>query len=365
MTSSQTTLPTPASTALVTVVVPCYNYGRFLSDTLASVASQSHNRWECIVVDDGSTDGTESIVRSYASRDHRYRYIAQPHRGLSAARNRGIRAGLVEYFQFLDADDLIEPRKLEHHVRHFEKHGDVGIVYSPMRYFTIEPSRERKYSMREPDAPWMPQTSGRGLPVSAAMARTNFMAVNCPLVRRDIIARVGWFDERLDALEDWDYWIRCATQDTRFEFLDEPDTYALVRHHQGSMSKDELRMTRALLPLCRQALRLTPDPSSRARFSWRLASARHDLYVLQLRRGMLGRGLLNGVVLGLSDKRYRLVLQCLLGLTLWPFLGRRRVAALLLDVTWTRSIKSYFIGHSAARQRSGETPETSTHDSPH
>ena len=64
MTSSQTTLPTPASTALVTVVVPCYNYGRFLSDTLASVASQSHNRWECIVVDDGSTDGTESIVRT-------------------------------------------------------------------------------------------------------------------------------------------------------------------------------------------------------------------------------------------------------------------------------------------------------------
>lgn len=326
----------------MTVVVPCFNYAHFLPETLESVLRQSHPTWECIVVDDGSTDSTETVVQSFVRRDRRSRYIYQRNQGLSAARNRGIHEGRGEYFQFLDADDLIEPRKMERHVRHLEEHGEVGIVYSPVRYFTGEPGHKRRYSMREPDEPWMPQTSGRGLPVISAMARANFMAVNCPLVRRDVIARAGRFDETLHALEDWDYWIRCAAQGTWFQYLDEPDTYALVRHHPASMSKDALRITRALIPLCRRVLRSMPDASARDLFAWRLATARHDLYVLQLRQNMPLRGLLTGLVLGLSQKRYRISLQCLLGLGLLLFIGKRRVAALLLDVSWTRSIRSYF-----------------------
>ena len=328
----------------MTVIVPCFNYGHFLPETLESLSRQSHPRWECIVVDDGSTDNTQAVVQSYVRRDSRYHYMHQHHRGLAAARNLGIRAGRGEYFQFLDADDLIEPRKLERHVRHLAEHEEVGIVYSPVRYFTTTESRERRYSMREPDEPWMPQTSGRGRPVISAIARDNFMAVNCPLVRRDVTARAGGFDETLPALEDWDYWIRCAIQGAWFQYLDEPDTYALVRHHAASMSNDSLRMTRALIALCRQALRSAPDAGARALFAWRLASARHNLYALQLRKGMPVRGLLNGLALGLSETRYRLSLGCLLGLVLLPFIGRRRVAGLLLEVSWSRSIRSYISG---------------------
>jgi glycosyltransferase involved in cell wall biosynthesis len=328
----------------VTVIVPSFNYAHFLPDALESVLRQSHARWECIVVDDGSTDNTEAVVRSYVRRDRRYHYIHQHHRGLSAARNLGIHAGRGEYFQFLDADDLIEPRKLERHIRYFAEHEEVGIVYSPVRYFTATGSQERRYSMREPDEPWMPQTSGRGRPVISAIARNNLMAVNCPLVRRDVTALAGGFDETLNALEDWDYWIRCAIQGTWFQYLDEPDTYALVRHHPASMSNDSMRMTRALIPLCRRALRSAPDAGARALFTWRLASARHDLYALQLRKGMPVRGLLNGLALGLSETRYRLSLRCLLLLALLPLVGKRRAASLLLDVSWSRSIRSYISG---------------------
>jgi glycosyltransferase involved in cell wall biosynthesis len=326
----------------VTVVVPCFNYAHFLPETLESVLLQSHPSWECIVVNDGSTDDTEAVVQSFARRDGRYRYIYQSNQGLSAARNRGMQEGRGEYFQFLDADDLIESHKLECHVRHLEKHGEVGIVYSPVRYFTGEPRRERRYSMREPDEPWMPQTSGRGLPVVSAMARTNFMAVNCPLVRRQVIARAGQFDETLPAFEDWDYWIRCAIDGTWFQYLDEPDTYALVRHHPASMSQDALRTTRAMIPLCRRALQLVPEADARDLFASRLAAARHALYVLQLRQDMPLRGLFNGFVLGLAERRYRIFLQCLLGLLLLPFIGKRRVAGLLLDVSWSRVVRSYF-----------------------
>jgi len=335
---------TSTSSALVTVIVPCFNYGHFLPEALESLSRQSHPRWECIVVDDGSTDDTQAVVQSYVRRDPRYHYMHQHHRGLSAARNLGIRAGRGEYFQFLDADDLIEPRKLERHVRHLAEHEEVGIVYSPVRYFTTTGSRERRYSMREPDEPWMPQTSGRGRPVISAIARDNFMAVNCPLVRRDVTALAGGFDETLPALEDWEYWIRCAVQGTWFQYLDEPDTYALVRHHTASMSNDSMRMTRGLIALCRQALRSAPDAGARALFAWRLASARHNLYALQLRKGMPVRGLLNGLALGLSETRYRLSLRCLLGLALLPLIGRRRVADLLLEVSWSRSIRSYISG---------------------
>jgi hypothetical protein len=110
------------------------------------------------------------------------------------------------------------------------------------------------------------------------------------------------------------------------------------------MSKDAMRIARAKIPLCRRALRVIPDASARSLFTLRLASARYDLYVLQLRQDMPLRGLFNGLVLGLSEKRYRIALQCLLGLVVLPFIGKRRVAALLLDVSWSRVIRSYFSG---------------------
>jgi len=141
------------------------------------------------------------------------------------------------------------------------------------------------------------------------MARTNLMAVNCPLVRRQVIARAGQFDETLPAFEDWDYWIRCAIDGTWFQYLDEPDTYALVRHHPASMSKDAMRTTRALILLCRQALRSIPDTGARDLFASRLSSARHDLYVLQLRQDMPLRGLLNASSSGSQRQRYRISLH--------------------------------------------------------
>jgi len=126
------------------------------------------------------------------------------------------------------------------------------------------------------------------------------------------------------------------------------------------MSKDAMRTTRALILLCRQALRSIPDTGARDLFASRLSSARHDLYVLQLRQDMPLRGLLNGLVLGLSEKRYRISLQCLLGLLLLPFIGKRRVAALLLDVSFSRVIRSYFPVEIPGAKPSSDLAKTSS-----
>src|SRR5882724_6628365 len=91
---------------LVSIVIPCFNAERFLTETLESAFLQTYPHTEIIVIDDGSTDGTARIIRSYATR-----LIAEfgPNRGASAARNRGTALARGEFLQYLDADDLLPP----------------------------------------------------------------------------------------------------------------------------------------------------------------------------------------------------------------------------------------------------------------
>src|SRR5215208_6900864 len=96
---------------LVSVVVPSYNYGHLIRETLESLAAQTYAAWECVVVDDGSADDTRAVVEAYAATDPRVRYVRQENARQGAARNNGIRHSSGAYFQFLDADDTIETLK--------------------------------------------------------------------------------------------------------------------------------------------------------------------------------------------------------------------------------------------------------------
>ena len=96
---------------LISIVIPCYNYAHHLSETLESVKSQLLEDWECIIIDDGSTDSTPEVSRVYTNADSRFRYYRQENQGLSAARNAGVKKIKGRFVQFLDADDLISPEK--------------------------------------------------------------------------------------------------------------------------------------------------------------------------------------------------------------------------------------------------------------
>ena len=96
-----------------TVVIPVYNVEAYLRQCLDSVAHQTFPDWEAICVNDGSTDGSATILEDYASKDGRFKIVAQPNRGLSAARNTGMDAAKGEYILFLDSDDWLEPNALE------------------------------------------------------------------------------------------------------------------------------------------------------------------------------------------------------------------------------------------------------------
>jgi glycosyltransferase involved in cell wall biosynthesis len=102
-----------AAEPLVSVIIPCYNYGRYLGDALDSIAAQTYSHWECLVVDDGSTDNTSDVGMQYAEKDSRFSYIYQQNGGVSSARNTALNKAKGKYIQLLDADDMLEPDKLQ------------------------------------------------------------------------------------------------------------------------------------------------------------------------------------------------------------------------------------------------------------
>src|SRR3989440_1186714 len=124
-----------ASQPLVSVIIPTYNYAHFITEAVASVQSQTYSNWEIIVVDDGSTDDTEEVVKRIAADERRISYLRQDNARQAAARNNGISHAKGNYFQFLDGDDLIEPQKLEQQVTFSEQHTRLDITYSGGRCF--------------------------------------------------------------------------------------------------------------------------------------------------------------------------------------------------------------------------------------
>ncbi|MGD1918033.1 MAG: glycosyltransferase family 2 protein [Pleurocapsa sp.] len=111
----------------VSVVIPAYNAAHFLGQALESIFAQTYTEYEIILVDDGSTDNTKTILEPYLSRIN---YIYQPNKGVAAARNKGIEIAQGRLIAFLDADDLFLPQKLQQQVALFKLHPDVGMVVS-------------------------------------------------------------------------------------------------------------------------------------------------------------------------------------------------------------------------------------------
>ena len=218
---------------LVTIVIPSYNYGHLIDQTLESILAQTYPHWECFVVDDGSTDNTGEVVKPYANRDERIRYILQPNSRAGAARNNGIRNSSGKYLQFLDADDLIEKTKLENQVAYLEQHPEVDIVYGGIRYFRTE-DRLTDLSRKVGEAvTWMPRISGSGRDAVLSLIRLP-LVIHSPLVRKGEGDSVVHFAEDLNACEDWLYWVTNALKGKRFHYEEIEGTLGFYRAHPKS-----------------------------------------------------------------------------------------------------------------------------------
>jgi GT2 family glycosyltransferase len=231
----------------VTVIVAAYNYARFLAEALESVSRQTYQNWECIVVDDGSTDATAAVGAEFAASDPRFRYIRRDNGGAAAARNTGLAVATGDLIQLLDADDVLAPWKLQLQVALLEQRPDVDLVYGTCRFFDDGHPDRLRYSMRGPNLPWTPALSGAGLSIVPRLLVHNIMVVEAPLLRRRAMEAVGGFNDQLRSLEDRDLWLRCALANQVFLFDPASDDCVRCRFHAANKTHDVIASLRAEL----------------------------------------------------------------------------------------------------------------------
>lgn len=209
--------------ALISIIIPSYNHARFVSQAVDSALAQTLTAIEVIVVDDGSTDETQSMLSKYKGRIN---YIYQHNQGLSAARNTGFRAAQGDYLLFLDADDLIPANKLELQSLYLRTRPDRGLVYSGWQY--IDENGMQEFGEMRPNK--------QGKVLKDLLRRDFFFPCGAALTRRECFDRVGLFDEALKAAEDMDMWVRIAAAGFTFGYVNEIlFSYRIVK---GSMSRN-------------------------------------------------------------------------------------------------------------------------------
>lgn len=237
---------------LVSIIIPAFNYGHFLNDCISSLTNQEYKDWEAIIVDDGSTDNTREICEGLVQKDKRVRYIRQENQGQPAARNTGLASAKGSYIQFLDADDLIQPKKISSQVNFLKANTDTDIVFADVYYF--ESNRTSKQDLflnrwDEPQKPWITKIEGSGEKLVNAYARKNLFELGCALFRHSAVSEIGNFDTSLKGVEDYDFCWRAAILGNRFSYAHEEEAAILMRHHPKSFSKNVRCMHKAEISL--------------------------------------------------------------------------------------------------------------------
>ncbi len=266
---------------LVSIIIPCYNYAHFLSECFENLKNQSHTNWECLIVDNASTDNSKDVIHSFSALDNRIKYFYQPVKGPSAARNLGIKEAKGEFVQFLDADDLLQANKLKNGISIFNNHPDAAIVYSDMRYFAHGNENELFYAMqlnKTQDKPWMCYAQGQKKEMLPDLLKANIMVISSPLIKKSTLDEIGNFDETLAYNEDWELWLRFALANKKFILDKENDSMTLIRVHKTSHSSNNaFKMFLAGLRIGNRYENLIDDSSLKNKFKKKTAYAIYSL----------------------------------------------------------------------------------------
>ncbi len=204
----------------VSIIVPCFNQGAYISETLDSVLSQSFTDFECIVVDDGSTDNSKDIAQEYCKKDIRIKYLRQKNAGVSAARNNGVAHSSGRFILPLDADDLIAPSYIEKAVSEFEKNPKLKLVYCNAKKFgavkedwRLEPYDYNKLLWTE-----------------------NLIFVSGVYKRKDFKKTSGYNVKMKLGMEDWDFYLSLLRPNDKVCCLDEFLFFYRIKNESRSVT---------------------------------------------------------------------------------------------------------------------------------
>lgn len=212
---------------LVSVIIPNYNYAKYISEAIKSVLQQTYSNLEVIVVDDGSTDNSLEVLEQFKGK---ISVLSKTNGGVSSARNFGISVSNGDFICFLDADDCWLENKISKQLE-LAISRELGLIYSG--YFHCN-------SKLSPEEEIIPRYSGnceslyRKFPGSAIA----LLGTSTALIRKDVLGSVGLFDENLNTSADWDF-LRRASKITDFGYTQE--TQVMYRRHGSNMSAGSIK----------------------------------------------------------------------------------------------------------------------------
>lgn len=218
---------------LVSIIIPCFNQAQYLPAALQSILEQSYTKWECIIVNDGSTDTTEDIAKSWCEKDARFVYHYKKNGGLSSARNLGLTNSKGDFILFLDSDDFMAPEKLLLSVNSFFEDTSLDLVITDFnsvfgaKLVQLEPFvklADFTFNLENILYKW---DLGLSIPI------------HCALFKKDSVGEIR-FNEKLKAKEDWLFWIQFFKLDAKTFFIEQP--LVTYRMHEDSMTKNVLLM---------------------------------------------------------------------------------------------------------------------------
>jgi glycosyltransferase involved in cell wall biosynthesis len=205
---------------LVSVVIPAYNASLFIAETLNSVIKQTYPNIEIIVVNDGSSDNTDSVISAFSSEIN---YLIQTNQGVSAARNKGLSIATGKYICFLDADDWFFPNNIEKKVDLLEKDISIALVHG-----IVDVTDSKLNSSGS-------QLKGKSGFILNELLNYAPPAIPCPsnaVIRTSILKELNGFDENLSTSADYDLWLRIA-KDNKVGFIDKLSIK--YRQHDANM----------------------------------------------------------------------------------------------------------------------------------
>ncbi len=215
---------TPSPT--VSVVICAYNAAPYIAETLDSLFAQSFSDFEVILINDGSTDETATVIKPYL---HRIIYHEQPNQGPAAARNAALRLARGQYISILDSDDLWLPQYLEKMVGFLQSHPEFELYYPNAVYFGDSHLNGKRFQAIYPS--------------SQPFTLEKFLTKECSVFglvtfRREVLEQVGVYDEELRGVEDFDLWLRMLQHGIRFSFTNE--VLVKYRRHHVSLSSSSI-----------------------------------------------------------------------------------------------------------------------------
>jgi glycosyltransferase involved in cell wall biosynthesis len=216
----------------ISVIIPAYNYGRFVGAAIDSVLKQTYAASEIVVIDNGSTDDTRDVVEGFGDS---VRYFHQENAGVSMARNRGVRESKSELIAFLDADDFWEPTCLATAVAKFQENSNIGLVHWGLREFDNDTGETVRF--------YVEGAEGDVADALLLWEEPTIAGHGAVIVTRKAFVEVGGFDTATEPSEDWDFCYR-LTRRYKVGFVAEP--LVNYRSHASAAHRDISAMERGM-----------------------------------------------------------------------------------------------------------------------